>query len=450
MLKETSDRLKERKTWRIARSSSKLHRNKVSRVGNLKYKPPRHAKGKHGGRRASLRGAALKKDIPSPTYPRLYYGYKNVNRRLIKKAGKYIRFIMDPNNTVLPGLKCSAFGNERYTYLRNLTVRGLPEPVKPSYFFALDLHNSISIIPRLLGSIIETIRYLGPENCALSVVDGRPDDGTYEVLRLLSAEMQKIGVRFFLSTSTIDPAGEDKGGGLDEHRIIALAELRNIALHPLVNHPEEFAPDPTVVSINDVAICMEDILELIHQRFDQDIDMTCAIDWLVPQQDAQFYDVWIFWGISGVSFFEVGLDGDWTKSWDLFWNDPYTQHRHALGQPFQVFACWNGAVAFTAKPFINKTIKLRSRGNKECCQGEPSIMAQEMWYHGYGKIAVVPSVNLAYDHDAAVKLKKQEGYVSDWADHWDAKIDWQSKPPALVKCMPDWEGQKWVPWDEGL
>ena len=73
-----------------------------------------------------------------------------------------------------------------------------------------------------------------------------------------------------------------------------------------------------------------------------------------------------------------------------------------------------------------------------------------MWYHGYGKIAVVPSVNLAYDHEVAVKLKKQEGYVSDSEDHGDAKIDCKSKPPAMVKCMPNWEGQKWLPWDEGL
>ena len=193
---------------------------------------------------------------------------------------------MDPESTIFSRLECPALSNERYTYLRNSTANGLSEPVRLSYFFALDQHNSIKIIPRLLGSIIETIHYLGPENCALSIVEGRSNDGTYEVLRLLNTEMQKAGVRFFLSISTIDPASEGKAGGFDEHRISALAELRNIALLPLVSHPEEFASDPTIVFVNDVAICMEDILELVHQRFDQGADMTCAMDWLVTQQDA--------------------------------------------------------------------------------------------------------------------------------------------------------------------
>lgn len=156
-----------------------------------------------------------------------------------------------------------------------------------------------------MGSIIETIRFLGPENCALSIVEGRSDDGTYEVLKLLKDEVDKwIGTRLFLNTSDVDP-----GKFNDRRRIMALAELRNLALQPLVKHAGQYDPDVTVVFINDVAICMEDLLELIHQRRFQQADMTCAMDWTFVGGKPMFYDSWLARGMNGDSFYNISADG---------------------------------------------------------------------------------------------------------------------------------------------
>jgi alpha-1,3-mannosyltransferase len=61
-------------------------------------------------------------------------------------------------------------------------------------------------------------------------------------------------------------------------RIKALAELRDRALQPLVDRPEEYSMSSTIIFINNVSLCIEDILELMHQRFYQNADMTCAMD----------------------------------------------------------------------------------------------------------------------------------------------------------------------------
>ena len=141
--------------------------------------------------------------------------------------------------------------------------------------------------------------FLGPGNCAPSVVEGRSDDGTYEVLKLLGKAMGTIGAQYFFTTNEVDPTAEGVG------RIQDLAELRNQALWPLRGHGEEFSVNSTVVFINDVAICMEDILELIHQRLYQNADMTCAMDWTYVGLDPTFYDVWIARGMNGDTFFNI-------------------------------------------------------------------------------------------------------------------------------------------------
>lgn len=78
-----------------------------------------------------------------------------------------------------------------------------------------------------MSSIIEAIRYLGPAYCAISIVEGRSDDGTYEVLADLKMHVEALGAQFFLSTSTINPKAEG------EDRIKRLSQLRNKALWPL-------------------------------------------------------------------------------------------------------------------------------------------------------------------------------------------------------------------------
>lgn len=257
---------------------------------------------------------------------------KDGDPTFLEASPSYIKAIMTPGDHSFPKMECPAPSGSRYDYLRDNTASASSDPpVLPKYFFALNLHQCMSILPRLMGSIVESIRFLGPQNCALSVVEGRSDDGTFEVLKSLREEIEKMGAKYFFDSSELDPM---KVGG---HRIKVLAELRNQALQPLVDHPDRYSPDATVIFINDVAICMEDVLELVHQRLYQNADMTCAMDWnyLDGIADPYFYDVWIARDMNGDSFFDIPLSGSWENAWSLFANHTQPREKFEAGEPFQ-------------------------------------------------------------------------------------------------------------------
>ncbi|KAL8808005.1 MAG: hypothetical protein Q9200_004447 [Gallowayella weberi] len=369
---------------------------------------------------------------------------KQANDTLLESAPKYIKAIVAPEDTTFPRLECPSPNGDRYQQLRHESDGAIAQVSSTTlkYFFALDLYQCAPLLPRLLGSIVETIRFLGPQSCALSVVEGRSDDGTFEVLLLLREEIERMGAQYFLQTNEVNPRAE--GGD----RIEALAELRNQALQPLIDLHAGL--ETTVVFINDVAICMEDILELIYQRHRQNADMTCAMDWTYVGPDPTFYDVWVARGMNGDSFFNIPPDGNWNSAWNLFWNNPEASEKLSAGKPFQVFSCWNGAVTFTAKPIVEQKIKFRKSSAQECSQGEPKSFCKDLWMLGYGKIAVVPSVNLEYSDENGKRIKSAKGTVSSYVGGGDEddKIDWADKPPEKVKCIPNYENQHWRPWDE--
>jgi alpha-1,3-mannosyltransferase len=371
------------------------------------------------------------------------------NFTLLQKAPVYIKAIMNAEDKSFPRLECPAPTSNRYKYLSIAETRKSGDRPLPKYFFALDLHQCADKLPRLIGSIVETMHFLGPRNCVLSIVEGRSDDGTYEILKLLQADIEKIGAGYFLNSSIINPK---KG-----NRVKLLAELRNQALNPLVQHPDLYANDTTVIFLNDVSPCMEDILELIHQRLYQAADMACGMDWTYVGADPTFYDVWIARDMNGDTFFNIPADGNWNSAWNLFWNNPNAQTRYHSQKPFQTFSCWNGGAAFTAKPLLEQKIRFRDAYPGECYQGEPELFCKDMWHIGYGKIAVVPNVHLAYSDEDAKKIKELKGYVSGSAhpegDDQDPamKIEWEVAPPPLVKCIKGgYETQVWLAWNESL
>ncbi|TVY25213.1 Alpha-1,3-mannosyltransferase [Lachnellula hyalina] len=183
--------------------------------------------------------------------------------------------------------------------------------------------------------------------------------------------------------------------------------------------------------------------------------MTCAMDWTYVGPDPTFYDVWIARTITGNTFSKIGSDGNWNSAWNLFWDDSTARERYQNHKPFQVFSCWNSATAFTAKPLLKQKIAFRSANNEECFQGEPRLWCKDMWHLGYGKIAVIPTVNVEYSDEATRKIKDLKGYVSHWVPQ-DSTIDtadwikWKADPPAEVKCItdPDYSAQHFVPWDQ--
>jgi alpha-1,3-mannosyltransferase len=359
---------------------------------------------------------------------------------------QYIYSIMDfRKNPIYNQISCPSKIGSRYKLLRGGAAHG----GQVRYFFALNLHQSQLVLPRLMSSIVEAMRFLGPEHCAISVVEGRSTDGTDDILRALKPQVEAMGARFFLEHSSIDTMNGDRD------RIEALAELRNAALAPLKandgmkNMAGIYSPDAIVIFINDIAMCPEDILELVYQHVNQDSHMTCAFDWIF--NGTLFYDVWVSRSLAGNLFFEIPHDGSWTYSQDLFFDDPYSRKRYESLRPLQVYSCWGGMVVLDAAPFVEETVKFRSSRAGECYMGEPTLLAKDLFRRGLGKIMVVPSVNVAYNDDEALGTKAIHGYVADHVNMSrslmanEEFVEWQLAPPPMVKCLPNFNQPSWVP-----
>lgn len=214
-----------------------------------------------------------------------------------------VRAIFHPADLTFQRLECPVptEGLARYEALQ-LPAESTAGPDYIRYFFALDLTQVIKLLPRLLGSIVEAIQFLGPENCVLSIVEGNSDDGTPEVLEAIRSEIEALGTDYFLQHSDINPSKDES------QRIISLSRLRNLALQPMLDDARRYSADSVVVFLNDVAICMEDILELVYQRAHLGADMTCAMDWSYIGGVPTFYDVWIARTITGEAFFRIPED----------------------------------------------------------------------------------------------------------------------------------------------
>ncbi|KAF5679407.1 alpha-1,3-mannosyltransferase CMT1 [Fusarium heterosporum] len=350
----------------------------------------------------------------------------------------FLNAIFHHQSGELPSFQCPYINATRYD---SLTKSPGPSNPRIRYYLALDLRQSLTLLPRLISSIVEVIQFLGPQYCILSIVEGNSPDGTGDVLSALRSDLEALGITYFLQSSSIDPTKTD--------RIASLAALRNLALLPLHEHRHQFTKDTTVVFSNDVTACPDDLLELIYQRKSLEADMTCAMDWNL--EEPRFYDIWIARDINGDAFVDVP-NGNWGNTSTLFWNSPETRARYDAMRPFQVFSCWNGAAVFGAQPILDG-LRFRSPKTDECSQGEPQLFCKEMWYQGYGKIAVVPSVNLEYNLDMGRKIKERMGFTTDIVSTQDPTGDlirWKLEPPAKVKCIKEWDNQFWVPWNESL
>ncbi|KHO02061.1 alpha-1,3-mannosyltransferase CMT1 [Metarhizium album ARSEF 1941] len=348
--------------------------------------------------------------------------------------------IFNTSSKTLDRLECPAINATRYQTLKQVASSS----AKIEYVFPLNLRQNLPLLPTLLGSIVEAIRFLGPERCALSIVEGNSPDGTFEVLEAIRPDLERLGVSYFCRTTALNPSQDD--------RIEKLAALRNAALQPVLDIPDMLSPSSTVVFLNDVLACAEDILELALQLRLLGADMTCAMDWEITEPP-RFYDVWIGRSILGDTFWDIPANMSWDKALDLFSNEPETAKRFGHHLPFQVFACWNGGVSFRMQPLLEG---LRFRAPNftagECVQGEPQLFCAELWYRGHGKIAVVPAVNFGYSNGGYDYIKKNVGFVSDWVRDQSpttSHINWVG-PPDEVKCIEPWSKQFWQPWNAGL
>lgn len=201
--------------------------------------------------------AATTTTTSSTTTTEIPRATETADAKLRDKIRRYKTAILDPSSTAADRMICPSPNRTRYSHLRASSSSSSSSPAARKYFFALDLRQVVDLLPRLLGSIVEAMHFLGPESCALSIVEGNSDDGTWEVLAALEDALGDMGVEYYLKSEELDPieSGDRIGG---------LVDLRQMALAPLRNGRErgvKWVDDAVVMFMNDVAACTEDIRE---------------------------------------------------------------------------------------------------------------------------------------------------------------------------------------------
>jgi alpha-1,3-mannosyltransferase len=344
------------------------------------------------------------------------------NPELTQKTPRYIRAIMDPADTSFARLECPNVQPGRYDGLK------APGP-HTKYFFALALHQAGHMLPRLLSSVIETIRFLGPESCVLSIAEWGSDDGTWEILEALVPRLQKAKIQFNLSAqATGSPV-----------------EARNRALAPLLAaEPGSVNEDATVIFLDAVAACAEDILELVYQRLKLGVTLACGVDWeYAGGSSASFKNLEVARTVKGDVFAE-------SRRGKMFTGDEHTRTAFDAHQPFQVYSCWSGAGVFAARAVLGEKGVAFRAPRASCAAGEETLaFSADLWTAGTGRVAVVPSVNLAWSDEAAKKVKVKKGYVIRWTSKVTKEaVAWGDEAPARVRCFQGETAGDWVAWDE--
>ncbi|KAK1231052.1 hypothetical protein PQX77_005859 [Marasmius sp. AFHP31] len=277
------------------------------------------------------------------------------------------------------------------------------------YFFAINLYNSFDILPDLFATLFRVSAILGYPNIFVSIYENGSTDQTKALLRIFSSLTTAVGLRFTIRTSM-------RTRGAFNHRIEYLAEVRNAAFLPL--HELRDADGETfdsIVFMNDVLPCVDDLLELIYQSRLNNAGITCAADYMYHSeiQSPVFYDNWVARDINGTALENAPFERVFSHS--------TSRERWMAHLPIQVQSCWNGIAVLDPEPFyLTSRVKFRMAKitEGECSASECSLICNDYWEAGYGRIMMVPRVKLAYDsrvyeiiHPARRNLTSIRGYV---------------------------------------
>ncbi|TEB32831.1 capsular associated protein [Coprinellus micaceus] len=256
------------------------------------------------------------------------------------------------------------------------------------YFFAINLYNSFDVIPDLFATLFRVSSVLGYHNVFVSIYENGSTDQTKALLRIFDALTRSVGMRVLIRTST-------RTRGAFNHRIEYLAEVRNAAfvpLHELRDAEGEYFD--SIIFMNDILPCVDDLLELIWQSRKNNAGITCAADYMYHEeiQAPVFYDNWVARDINGTALENAPFEN--------IFHHPQSSARFQKHLPIQVQSCWNGIAILDPAPFYSpQPVKFRMAKitEGECSASECSLICNDYWEAGYGRIMMVPRVKLAYD-----------------------------------------------------
>ncbi|KIO11254.1 glycosyltransferase family 69 protein [Pisolithus tinctorius Marx 270] len=277
------------------------------------------------------------------------------------------------------------------------------------YYFAINLYNSFDIIPDLFATLFRVSAILGYHNVFVSIYENGSNDQTKALLRIFDSITKSVGLRVTIRTST-------RTRGAFNHRIEYLAEVRNQAfdpLHELRDANNEFFD--TIIFMNDILPCVDDVLELIWQSRRNNAGITCAADYVYHNDlnTPVFYDNWVSRDINGTALENAPFEN--------IFHDPDSSERFQRHLPIQVQSCWNGVAILDPAPFYSPPyvrFRMAEIVEGECSASECSLICNDYWKAGYGRIVMVPRVKLAYDrkvfdliHPPRKNLTAIRGYV---------------------------------------
>lgn len=256
------------------------------------------------------------------------------------------------------------------------------------YFFAINLYNSFDVIPDLFSTLFKTAAVLGYQNVFVSIYENGSKDQTKALLILFSALCRTVGLEVEIRQSP-------RSRGTFAHRIEYLAEVRNAAMEPLREQWNRNGRTfDSIVFMNDILPCVDDILELIWQSRRQNAGITCAADYMYHDEIGApvFYDNWVARDLNGTALNNAPFEQVFVHA------ESNRRFQHHL--PIQVQSCWNGVAVLDPMPFYDANpVKFRMAdiSEKECSASECSLICNDYFAKGYGRIIMVPRVKLAYD-----------------------------------------------------
>lgn len=261
-------------------------------------------------------------------------------------------------------------------------------PAEHKYFFAINLYNSFDVVPDLFATLFRVAAILGYHNVYVSIYENGSTDQTKALLRIFDALTKTVGMRITIRTSM-------RTRGAFNHRIEYLAEVRNAAfvpLHELRDSENEYFD--TIIFMNDVLPCVDDILELIWQSRRNNAGITCAADYMYHEEIGSpvFYDNWVARDINGTALENAPFEA--------IFHHPDSAQRFQRHLPIQVQSCWNGIAVLDTGPFYSPPhvrFRMARITEGECSASECSLICNDYWEAGYGRILMVPRVKLAYD-----------------------------------------------------
>ncbi|ORY89452.1 cryptococcal mannosyltransferase 1-domain-containing protein [Leucosporidium creatinivorum] len=256
------------------------------------------------------------------------------------------------------------------------------------YFFAINLYNSFDIIPDLFSNMFKVSAILGYHNVFVSVYENGSSDQTKALLRIFDALCRSVGLRVVIRTSL-------RTRGAFHHRIEYLAEVRNAALAPLQElRDAEGELFHSIIFMNDVLPCVDDLLELVWQSRRQNAGITCGSDYIFHDEVGQpvFYDNWVARDMNGTALENAPFEA--------VFRDVESAHRFQRHLPVQVQSCWNGIAVLDPAPLYahpHVRFRMAKLSAGECSASECSLICNDYWNAGYGRIIMISRVKLAYD-----------------------------------------------------